>query len=566
MSLLMPSIRRHKLRMLVVLIGLLMVSGGTAASAYLIKPVLDQIFVEKNITQLYYLPVFIIMAYILQGAGRFIQIYYGGYIGNDAVRTIRENLLERLVRLQLDFFHKNTTGELISRITFDTSKMQDIISHAYPVMAREFVTAIGLLAVTIYQGQDLAFYALVVMPLAVAPLSFLAEKMRKLSHTSQEKVSDLTTRLSEIFNNIEIIKSNGGEQHELDRFATDNELFFRVTMRGIRTHEMVLPLMETLGAVGVCIVVITGGSRVIDGTMSMGTFFSFITALFMLYTPLKSFSTQWNKLQEGAASAERVYRLLTIDPEHPGGDQELSGDIKSIALKGVHLSYGETKALSGITMSIKEGESIALVGNSGGGKSSLVNLLVRFFDPNEGIVTINDVPLRDYKLSSLRSSIAMVSQRVFIFYDTVAANVAYGLPIEEEKVIDALKKSHAWEFVSELKHGIHSLLGEFGANLSGGQRQRISIARAIYRNPKLLILDEATSALDNQSESLVQEALEKLAKGRMTITVAHRLSTIKNCNRIAVFKEGELLAFDSEAKLLAECEEYKKLYSTGVLT
>jgi subfamily B ATP-binding cassette protein MsbA len=541
------------------IIGMILTSSGTAASAYLVKPLLDKIFIAKDINMLHLLPYAIIAVYVVKEGGRYLQTYFTEYIGQDIIRRFRDTLLSNILTLDISFFHKYRTGELISRNTNDVERIKSVVSSLIPEFFREFFTIIGLAGVVIYQSKELAFFSLIIMPLAVYPLSKLAKKMKKISRMSQEKISDITAKLSEIFNNIEIIKANSAEEYEHKLFQNDNKKYFNLTMKSVKISAVISPIMETLGAIGVATVIIIGGKEVVEGTMSVGSFFSFLTALFMLYTPIKRISGLYNRLQDAVAASERIFFLLDLKAKIKGGDEEIPQVINNITYKDVVLKYDEKIALNGISLNIKKGEFVAMVGDSGGGKSSLVNLLVRFFDPSNGSISINDTNLKSFTLKSLRNSVAIVTQRVYIFNDTVAANIAYGQKIDEQKVKDALEKANAYDFIENLKDGIYATLDEFGTNLSGGQRQRIAIARAIYKDPKILILDEATSALDSKSEKKISKAIENLIKDKITLVIAHRLSTIQKADRIVVLKHGKIEAIGTDKELDKSCEEYLKL-------
>jgi len=541
------------------IIGMGLASGGTAYSAYLVKPLLDEIFIAKDRTMLELLPYAIIAVYAIKEAGRYMQAYYTAYIGHDIIRRFRENILENLLKLDLSFFHEYRTGELISRNTNDVERVRTVVSNLIPEFLRESFTIIGLIGVVIYQSYELAFYALVVMPLAIYPLSVLSKKMKKVSRQSQEKVSDITAKLSEIFNNIEIIQANNAQKFEHNLFKQDNERYFKLTMKSTKVNELVSPVMETLGSIGVAVVILVGGREVIEGSMSVGAFFSFLTALFMLYTPIKRISGLYNKMQDAIVASERIFFLLDQQSSIINGKTSLPEKIESITFDKVSLFYGDKQALHDVSLEAKAGEMIALIGDSGGGKSSLMNMLMRFYDPSSGSIKINNIDLKSFNFHELRYNVAMVTQRVYIFHDTIAANVAYGKEIDEAKVIDALQKANAYEFVQNLNEGIYTHLDEFGTNLSGGQRQRIAIARAIYTNPQVLILDEATSALDSHSEQKITEAIENLIKDKITFVIAHRLSTIKKANKIALLKHGKICAIGSDEELLQTSKEYLKL-------
>ena len=541
------------------IIGMGLASGGTAVSAYLVEPVLNKIFVEKNEKLLYILPCAIIAIYVIKNVGTFMQAYFTAYIGQDTIRRFREKMVANLLNLDMDFFNEFRTGELISRTTNDIDRIRSIVSSIIPELTRESVTIIGLLCVVIYQSPKLAFFALVVMPVAIYPISRLAKRMKKISKQSQEKTSDITSALSEIFTNIEIIKANNAQEYEHSRFVDENNKFFRLNLKSVKIEQLVSPLMETIGSIGVAAVIIIGGKDVIDGQINMGAFFSFLTALFMLYTPLKRIVNIYNKMQDAIAASERTFFLMDKVSQIKDGQKELNEEINLIKFNDVRLSYGDKEVLKGINLEANKSEFIALVGSSGGGKSSLMNLLMRFYDVNGGEILINGINLKDIKIHSLRQNIGLVTQRVYIFNDTVAKNVAYGREFNEDAVINALKLANAYEFVSKLDNGINTILNEFGTNLSGGQRQRIAIARALYQNPQILIFDEATSALDNESEKEITKAINNLRSKKIIFVIAHRLSTVENADKIAVLSDGKIIDSGSDEELSKRNEIYARL-------
>ncbi len=541
------------------IIGMGLASGGTAVSAYLVEPVLNKIFVEKNEKLLYILPCAIIAIYVIKNIGTFMQAYFTAYIGQDTIRRFREKMVANLLNLDMDFFNEFRTGELISRTTNDIDRIRSIVSSMIPELTREFITIIGLLCVVIYQSPKLAFFALVVMPVAIYPISRLAKRMKKISKQSQEKTSDITSALSEIFTNIEIIKANNAQEYEHSRFVDENNKFFRLNLKSVKIEQLVSPLMETIGSIGVAAVIIIGGKDVIDGHINMGAFFSFLTALFMLYTPLKRIVNIYNKMQDAIAASERTFFLMDKVSQIKDGQNELNEEINLIKFNDVRLSYGDKEVLKGINLEANKSEFIALVGSSGGGKSSLMNLLMRFYDVNGGEILINGTNLKDIKIHSLRENIGLVTQRVYIFNDTIAKNVAYGREFDEDAVINALKLANAYEFVSKLDDGINTILNEFGTNLSGGQRQRIAIARALYQNPQILIFDEATSALDNESEKEITKAINNLRSKKIIFVIAHRLSTVENADKIAVLSDGKIIDSGSDEELSKRNEIYARL-------
>jgi subfamily B ATP-binding cassette protein MsbA len=557
----LPYYKNYKFKLFLALIGIILVAGGSAGLAYTIKPLLDEVFIAKDQTMLYLVPALLIIFQTSQGVGKYIQVVYISYVGQDIIRVVRDNLLAHILTLDIDFFQKKHGGELISRITNDINRIQSAVSTQIAGLLREFLTIIALVAYVIFLNPELAFYGLIVMPLALYPISILAKKMKKLSFKSQESASDITSHLSEVFNNVEIIKANSTEKIELKKFEEHNKNFFKVNIKSVKTNELTSPIMEFVGAIAAALVIIFGGNQVIEGTMTAGTFLSFIAALFMLYTPIKRIASIFNALQDAIAAHERILSIYNANPTILSGKENIPSDISSIEFKNVELKYNNFTALKNINLTASKGEKFALVGDSGGGKSSLINLLIRFYDTSKGQILFNNTCLKDININSLRENISVVTQRVYIFNDTVASNVAYGYEVDELKVIEALKQAHAYDFISTLEDGIHTKLDEFGTNLSGGQRQRIAIARALYKSPQILILDEATSALDNESESIISEVIDEVSKDRITFVIAHRLSTIKNADKIAVFKKGKIVCIDSEQNLLQNCNEYKRLYN-----
>lgn len=540
-----------------------MVALATAGTAYAIQPLLDDIFINKDEQMLYLMPIIVVILYAAKGFGGYIQTYFISYIGQDITRNVRDRLFSHVLKLDLDFFQKTHGGEIVSRIINDINRIQSAVSNYIAEFIRESLTIVALIGLVIYRSPELAFYGLVVLPLAVYPLSRLAKRMKKLSFKSQESNADITSSLTESVNNIEIIKANSSEKLESSKFINLNLKFFQYNMKAVKTNALTSPVMEVLGAVAFGAVILVGGSHVINGELTTGEFTSFLAALFMLYTPIKRISSLYNKMQDALAANERINLIFTKEPKIQDGEIEILDSVNEISFKNVSLKYDDLQALKNINLSAKKGEIVALVGDSGGGKSSLINLIVRFYEVNDGEILFDDTNIKNLNLKTLRDSISIVTQRVYIFNDSIAANVAYGFEIDEEKVINALKQAHAFEFVSKMKDGINTILDEFGTNLSGGQRQRIAIARALYKEPKVLILDEATSALDNKSEALISEVINEVSKERVTFIIAHRLSTIKNATKIAVFKSGEIVDIGTQEELLERSKEYQRLYNSA---
>ena len=536
-----------------------MTALATSATAYLIKPVLDKIFIAHNEKMLYILPIFIIIAYLIKGIGSFIEKYYIGYIGLDIIRKIRDDLLKHILNLDLNFFHKIHSGELMSRLINDIERIKIAVSNQFATIIKESLTAIALLGVVIYQSPKLALFSLIVLPLVIYPVNVLSKKMKKISRKSQEKNSDINSHLSEVFSNIEGIKSYNTEKYELDKFEKYNYEFFKINLKAIINSNLLLPIMELFSASAAAIVIFIGGKEVINGDLTVGAFFSFMTALFMMTEPIRKVSTNINKLQDAIAAHERLLELKSIIPTIEYGKKNIN-KIDKINFKNVSLKYDDKIALQNISFEANKGEIVGLVGDSGGGKSSIINLILKFYNPLSGEILFNNTNINEISNESIRKNIAVVTQRVYIFNDTIAANVAYGKEIDEQKIKEALKKANLLKFVEDLDDDIYTILNEGGTNLSGGQRQRIAIARALYLNPSVLILDEATSALDNKSEEKIMQTIYQLSKDLIVFIIAHRLNTIENSDKILVLKEGNLLCEGNKQLLLNNCDEFKKLY------
>jgi len=560
----LPYFKDYKFQYFLVSIGILLVVTTTAGTAQIMKYVVDDLLINQDKSMLSIVPIALIVLYTAKALGAYLQTVFMKYIGLHIVSRIREELLDKIMRLDMGFLFKNSSGEFISRITSDISRVQYFVTYMLPDFIREILTAISLIAYVIWLNPTLAFYSLVLMPLAIYPLILAAKRLKKLSHKSQEKNADVITRLTEVFNNNEIIKANATEDYETARFSKENWRFFKLNMKSVYTNALISPLLEIIGASGLAAVIYVGGQEVYKGNMTPGDFTAFLTAVGLVFQPIRRISSIYGKVQDAIAATERIFYIYDLKNEIMDGEKILADDIEKIEFKNISLLYEQSKVLNNINLTINAGDNIALVGDSGGGKSSMFNLLLRFYDPQDGELLINNEKISSYSQSSLRHHISFVSQRVYIFQDTLAANVAYGeKEIDEEKVLNALKLADALEFAQSLSDGIHTLMDESGANLSGGQRQRIAIARAIYKHASVLLFDEATSALDNKSEKRVQEALDIYAKDKITLTIAHRLSTVEHADKILVLKDGEIVASGKHTQLIETSSEYKRL--SGVL-
>jgi len=554
----LPFMLGYKREFFFAILGMIAVAVGTTLTAHILKPVLDELFINKDKEMLKYIPFMIVAVFMLKSIGRFVQTYYTVYIGDDIIRKLRDRLSLHLMHQDMAYLNRMRSGELLSRITNDLNRIQQVVSTMIPKMMVNVMLIFTLTSYVIYQSPKLAFYFLVIMPLALLPLQILAKRMKRYARRSQESNSDLTSRLTETFNNIEVIKANSSQNFEQERFSKENMTFFLLSVKQNMINALVGPTLEVFGSIAIALAIYVGALQVMNDEITVGTFFAFVTALFMLYDPIRILSKIHNQLQDAVAATERMNELFDTHPQIVSGKETLES-VQSVKFDKVSLEYDEKPALIDLSLETQKGKVYALVGDSGAGKSSFINLLVRFYDVSQGAVRINDRDIREYTLRALHQKIAYVTQRIYIFQDSIIANVAYGSKADEAKVIEALKKAQAWEFVEEMDEGIHTILDEFGVNLSGGQRQRIALARALYKSPEILILDEATSALDNKSEKAIKEALEYIKDEMITFVVAHRLSTVENADEILLFEAGEIVGRGSYTELLEHSDKFQKL-------
>ncbi|MGO9566488.1 MAG: lipid A export permease/ATP-binding protein MsbA [Desulfomonilaceae bacterium] len=549
-----------------VLAGICMVgvAGLTAYLASLVKPALDDIFVEKNSAMLVWIPAMVGLVYMLKGVCDFGQYYLMSYIGQSIIRDLREQMFVRLEEMSVGFFVRHSTGELLSRMSNDVTMVQGAMTSAITGMVRDTVTVVALISVVFYRDFYLALIAMVVFPLAIYPLLSFGKKLKRYSRRMLVSLEDITERLNETITGIRIVKAFAMEPYERDRFAQVNNTLFNAFMRRFKVRALSNPMMETLGGFGVCAIVYYGGSQVITGQSTPGTFFSFMAALLMLYEPIKRINEVNLTIQEGISAGERIFSLLDTPPDVQDrqGATVLETVQQDIVYESVSFTYEGEPVLKDITLRVQAGEAIAIVGESGSGKSTLLDLLPRFYDVTSGRILIDGTDVRDLTQRTLREQIGIVTQQTILFDDTIRNNIAYGRPdLPMERVVDAAKAAHAHDFITLLPKSYDTVIGENGIKLSGGERQRIAIARALLKNPPVLILDEATSNLDSDSEKAVQSALEELMKGRTTLVVAHRLSTIRNVDRVYVLMDGRIAEEGSHDALLALNGEFARLYN-----
>jgi subfamily B ATP-binding cassette protein MsbA len=540
----------------------------TALSFYIIKPVIDKILAnpdkQEAMKYITILPVAIIIVYALKGIFMFIQHYLINWTGNRVILDIRYKLYCHITDLSMRFFNNQKIGTLISRITNDVNSLHGALSNVLGNIISAVLNILGLVIMMFYLNWKLALIAIFVFPIAVYPIVQFGKRMKLAAIGLQQKMGDITSVLNESFNGIRVVKAFGMEEYERKRFNSDLWNFFVYDMKAVRAVAMASPIMETIGAIGIAAIVLLAGKAVIAGTLTTGTFFAFIAAITGLYPQAKKLNDMNNTIQVALASAERVFQILDEKPEIvdlPDSIEKNDFNDK-IEFKNVVFSYNkDEKVLKDVSFRILKGQVFAAIGPSGAGKTTIADLLARFYDVDAGEILIDGINIKKIKISSLRKLIGIVTQETILFNDTIKNNIAYGNPdIDETKVIEAAKAANAHNFIIKQLDGYNTFIGDRGVKLSGGQRQRIAIARAILRNPPILILDEATSSLDSESEILVQEAINNLMKNRTTFVIAHRLSTVRNADYIIVIEKGKIVEEGTHSSLYQNNGLYRKLY------
>ncbi|HBR16415.1 MAG: hypothetical protein A3G39_06555 [Deltaproteobacteria bacterium RIFCSPLOWO2_12_FULL_43_16] len=552
---------------------------SNGAFAYLVGPVLKflfanntdntirliplDIFTFDRAQMLVVVPMVIILVALVKGLSFFGQAYFMGYIGQRIVADIRQFLYKHILNLPISYFTKNSTGALMSRVTNDVGMLQNTAADSVATLLRESLTIIALATVVIGKDWKLAAATFIAFPLAIYPMVRFSKKMRKVSTQGQASMGAMTTLLHEAIAGIKIVKAFCMEKYEELMFGKENERFSRFRMKSIKVRAIASPLMEMFGAIGFAITIWYAAYRIQNNTLKPEDFISFFAAVLMLYQPIKALNGVNMNIQQGLAAAARVFELLDVPQEtkDKGNAKRIDSIQHSIEFHDVSFGYGDKWVLKGINLKLRKGEIIAIVGTSGVGKTTFVNLLPRFYDVTEGAILFDGADIRDVTKDSLRAQIAIVSQQVVLFNDTVKKNIAYGdVERNEADIINAAKAANADVFIRRLPLGYDTIIGEGGVRLSGGERQRLSIARAILKNAPILILDEATSSLDTESEMEVQKGLNNLVHGRTTFVVAHRLSTVRNADRIIVLADSGIKEMGRHEELLRLGGEYSRIY------
>jgi len=560
-------LRDYRLRLLVAFLCSAGVAALQGVNAWLVKPVLDDIFIARNQELLVLLPLIILGVAILKAFFSYGQSYLMGYVGQWLVADVRQQLFIHIVRLPIRFHDANTSGRLMARVISDVNEMSNAIPSVLKDIFQQGLTFVALIGVAFYQNWKMATVVLVVLPLSGYVLIRIGTRIRKLSRKGQESIGSMASVLKEAFTGIKVVKAYGQEEKEGQRFFLMNKAFRRAQVKSSQTSAMSSPILEVIAVCGISFIIWYGGGLVINGEMKPGEFFSFLTAMFMSYAPIRKMSGANASVQRALAGAQRVFSVLDLDSElsKDEGKRTLPPIKHKLEFSNVSFTYEGAKAssLDNVNLTVPVGEVVALVGASGSGKTTLVSLVPRFYRPTQGTVKIDGIDIRSVDRSSLRRQIGIVSQETVLFDDLIRNNIAYGRPdATEEQIIEAARAAYAWEFIERLPNGLDTFVGENGLKLSGGQRQRLAIARAILRDPPILILDEATSALDSESEKLVQQALANLMKARTTLVIAHRLSTVQHADRLVVMNRGRIEEIGTHAELLQKGGLYTRLYQT----
>ena len=542
----------------------LVASWLSGSVAWLVKPVLDRIFLERNYEYLKYLPLGLVGLYTLRGVTTFFQAYLMRLAAVKMVNDLRYKLYAKILRLPLAEIQRETPGRIVSRVINDTAAVEPILANVFQTLMLEGFTILALVGVALYRRWDLALLALTVFPGVAMGARILGQKARKTRKRAQREIANLTHRLMESLEGLREIRVYLQEDRFLKLFREELSAYQRFILKVTKYREGSKLVVDILTGVGGALVLTYGGYLIVRGVITTGDFFSILTAILMIFTPVRKISKAYTGVQDAAAALERLERLLQAEEERSGSLVPVPPQ-RGISLVRVSFRYPGTEEwiLKDVSLTIPAGKVVALVGPSGAGKTTLVSLILRFYDPSRGWIMVDSTDLREFNLPAWRNLIGLVSQEVVLFHATVAENIAFGNPnASREEIIRAAKLAHAHEFIQKLPQGYDTVIGGEGLNLSGGQRQRIAIARAILKNPPILILDEATSHLDSVSEHKVQEALERLMLNRTTIVIAHRLSTIKNADLLVVMDHGQIIDKGSHEEVLRRCPLYRELYQT----
>ena len=557
------SLRYWRVLVLSVL-AMTVVAATEAGFAVLMRPLMDSGFVDRDPRTIRWVPLAIVGIFAVRGIAEFTASYTMKYVGRMVVKLLRGEMFDQLLRLPVRHYDHATSGQLISRLSYNVEQVASAATDSITILIRDSLTVIGLLAWMLYLNWMLTLAVLLVAPAVAFLVSQVTMRFRRISHRIQRNMGDVTQVAQEVIEGNRVVKIFGGEAYERARFGDIIERNRRLHMRMVLTHAMHMPLVQFVGALAVALIVWLATLEPVMETVTVGTFVSLITALLLLLNPIRRLTNVNQALQKGIAAGQNIFALLDSEAERDKGELHVERARGDIQYRGVHFHYDTDKGqvLHGIDLHIHPGETVALVGRSGSGKTTLVNLLPRFYDPQEGEVLLDGVDVRQYRLADLRNQIAYVGQHVVLFNDTIGRNIAYGSlsEVSDEDIVRAAEAAHAMEFIRNLPQGLETPVGDKGVMLSGGQRQRLAIARALLKDAPILILDEATSALDTEAERHIQAALENLMRNRTTLVIAHRLSTVERADRIVVMKGGEIVESGCHADLIERDGVYARLH------
>ncbi len=547
------------------LLGMVIYAMSDTAFAVLMKKVLDVGFIEQDRESMKTLPVFLVGIFIVRGLGSFFSSYCMNWVGRNVIKSLRREMFDKFMELPTAYFDRNSSGVLLSKLTFNIERVADATTRSVTVLVRDSLTILGLLAWMFYLEPVLSMMVIVLGPMIGMLVKFVSNRFRRYSTRIQDSMGDVTRYTEEVLKGHQIIKIFGGRDYENERFERVNEDNRRLHNRFVFVHAASLPVIQLIAGVGIAAVIFVAyGGFAIIAPLTAGEFVSFLGAMLLMMAPLKRLTDVNASIQQGIAAGHSIFQLIDEAPEPDPGMETLGAARGDIAYEDVSFSYESQKGpvLRGVSLAVRAGETVAIVGSSGSGKSTLVGMLPRFYDPAAGRILLDGKDVRSYRLADLRQQIALVSQDITLFNDSIRANIAYGSmhSVDSDAIQKAADAAHVSEFLAELPAGLDSMVGDRGVLLSGGQRQRIAIARALLKNAPILILDEATSALDSESERHIKNALETLMRNRTTLVIAHRLSTVEQADRILVLENGAVLESGDHASLLAANGRYAALY------
>lgn len=555
----------HRKTFLISIALMLVIAGTTSLHAYLVKPALDSVFVEKKANALIIIPIIVFLVTIVKGFATYFQLLTMNILSLKITSDLRIRMYAHFIKSDIAKLHSRSSGDMMASIMNEIGAIVGMINTAINGFVKQLFTLVALIIVMFYQSLELSLIAFIGFPLAAYPIYKLGRKLRNLSFKNQEMAGKFATQMSDTLQYSKLVKAYNCEDFEIKRMSLIVDNIFKMGKKISRISLVASPFVESLAGVGIAAVIWYGGHQVLTGQTTPGAFFSFFAAMMMAYRPLKSVSGMNSGIQMGLASATRIYRMIDDMPKiiDKGNAIELRNTRGEIKFENVDFKYvDERKALDGVDIEIPAGKTVALVGHSGGGKSTIMSMILRFYDPVSGVIKIDGHDIRDVSIHSLRASMSVVNQEVMLFDDTILENIRYGKEnATEEEILQAAKLAEVDEFVDQLPDKYHTKIGQNGIRLSGGQRQRIAIARAILYNAPILLLDEATSALDPISERLIKDALDKLMKGRTTLVIAHRLSTVIHADRIFVISHGKVIESGTHQELLEKGGGYANLYS-----